>query len=48
MQTDNASKLKFKTIAVATDLSDSSSTALRYARAMARMCSSIPACEGRP
>jgi nucleotide-binding universal stress UspA family protein len=37
MQTDNASKLKFKTIAVATDLSDSSSAALRYARAMARM-----------
>ena len=34
---DNASKLKFKTIAVATDLSDSLSTALRYAQAMARM-----------
>jgi nucleotide-binding universal stress UspA family protein len=36
MHTENTSKLKFKTIAVATDLSDSASSALRYAQAMAR------------
>jgi len=33
----NQSILKFKTIAVATDLSDTASSALRYAQAMARM-----------
>jgi nucleotide-binding universal stress UspA family protein len=37
MHTDNVTKLKFKTIAVATDLTDSASLALRYAQAMARM-----------
>lgn len=36
METNCESKLKFKTIAVATDLGDSSSAALRYGRAMAR------------
>jgi nucleotide-binding universal stress UspA family protein len=35
METNIASTLRFKTIAVATDLSDSASAALRYARAMA-------------
>jgi nucleotide-binding universal stress UspA family protein len=33
----DTSSLKFKTIAVATDLSDTASSALRYAQAMARM-----------
>jgi nucleotide-binding universal stress UspA family protein len=35
METNVTSKLRFKTIAVATDLSDAASAALRYARAMA-------------
>jgi nucleotide-binding universal stress UspA family protein len=35
METNVTSKLRFKTIAVATDLSDAASSALRYARAMA-------------
>jgi nucleotide-binding universal stress UspA family protein len=34
------SSLQFKTIAVATDLSDTASSALRYAQAMARTCQS--------
>jgi hypothetical protein len=34
----NHNILQFATIAVATDLSDSASAALRYAQTMARMC----------